>query len=122
MITREEFQGIVHEIAGKKDKRDRETLQVRWMTGGAWGGNCWGDRDPSSYQPDPQPEPEFEELDDILLRVVPNLSFLQYKKILKLIRYDTKMEHEYYGNYTTYGMKEIQIQDIWRALKDMNVV
>ncbi len=137
-MTREEFQKIVDGVTGgeyypperkKSDISNRKgyygptlKIKVEWMTGGAWGGNCWDDRDPSSYQPDPQPEPEFDFLDTILEQVAPSMGFIQYKKLMQKVKYDTRTEFEYYGNHTSYASKEILVEDVWEFLMERNLV
>ena len=95
-------------------------LRISWATGGASGGNCWGDE--ASYFSNSEDEPEFEELDKLLLLVAPSITFLQYKLISKLISTEETTEYEYYGNYTEYKTKEIKINDLWNALKEMKLV
>ena len=139
-MTREEFQKIVDEITGgtyypPKRKNTKQgisgakeyygptlKIKVEWMTGGAWGGNCWDDSDPSSYGPDPDPEPEMETLDAILEKVAPTIGFLQYKQLMQKVKRDTRTEHEYYGNHTSYASKEIIIEDIWEFLVEKDYV
>jgi len=139
-MTRDKFQKIVDEITGgeyypsqrKNKSRGIEgrsgyygpklKLKEEWMTGGAWGGNCWNDSDPSSYGPDPEKEPEFEQLDEILERVAPTIGFLQYKQLMQKVKYDTRTEREYYGNHTSYASKEISIDDIWDFLVEKGYV
>lgn len=139
-MTREEFQKIVDEITGgvyyppeRKNKsrgiQGRKgyygptlELTVTWMTGGAWGGNCWGESDPSSYCPEPEPEPELVDLDAILERVAPTIGFLQYKQLMQKVTYDTRTEYEYYGNHTSYASKTISIEDVWQFTVDKGYV
>jgi len=139
-MTRDEFQKIVDEITGgeyyppKRKNKNRGIegrsgyygpklkLKEEWMAGGAWGGNCWDDSDPSSYCPNPDKEPEFEVLDEILERVTPTIGFLQYKTLMQKVKYDTRTEYEYYGNHTSYGIKEILVEDIWVFLQEKGYV
>mgnify|MGYP003681964579 CR=1 FL=1 len=122
-MTRNEFQKLVNEIVlGSSTKATVNQLEITWMTGGAWGGNCWDDSDPGSYCPDPEPEPEFTDLDQILEKIAPNLTFLQYKRLMSKVQYDTSTNHEYYGNHTTYASRSIQIDDIWDFLEEWKLV
>jgi len=139
-MTRDEFQKIVDEITGgeyyppqrKNQSRGikgrsgyygpKLKLKVEWMTGGAWGGNCWDDSESSSYAPDPEKEPEFEQLDEILERVASTIGFLQYKTLMQKVQYDTSTAYEYYGNHTSYASKEISIDDIWDFLVEKGYV
>lgn len=129
-MTREEFQKIVDEITGgelypansKSYRGPTLKIKVEWMTGGAWGGNCWDDSDPSSYCPEPNPEPEMELLDQILEKVAPNIGFIQYKTLMQKVKRDTRTEFEYYGNHTSYATKEISIEDVWVFLQEKGYV
>ena len=139
-MTRDEFQEIVDEITGgeyyppqRKNKSKRIDgrngyygptlkLTVEWMTGGAWGGNCWNDREPSSYGPDPDPEPDLAVLDNILERVAPTIGFLQYKQLMQKVKRESRTEYEYYGNHTSYASKEISVEDIWEFLVEKGYV
>jgi hypothetical protein len=139
-MTREEFQKIVDEVTGgeyfppERKNKNRGTenrkgyygpttkIEVEWMTGGAWGGNCWDDSDPSSYSPAPDPEKELKDLDAILEKICPDISFMQYKVLMQKIKYNTRSVSEYYGNHTSYASKEILIEDIWNFLEERGLV
>lgn len=139
-MNREEFQKIVDEITrGEYYTPERKNpklatiskggyrgptikLKVEWMTGGAWGGNCWNDCTPDSYCPEPSAEPEMEELDQILQKTTPNISFLHYKQLLQKVKRDSRVEYEYYGNHTSYASKEIVIDAIWDFLQETGYV
>ena len=63
-----------------------------WSMGGSWA-DCWGNKGSVSGEP----ETEFVELDAILEKACPNISFLQYKNICnKIINSDTRSEGDYY--------------------------
>jgi len=131
-MTRKEFQEIVHELAGrlllsgygKKAKwADLEELSVKWSTGGQSGGNCWDTDDDIRHYPESgEPEPEFEDLDNLLLEVAPQLSFLHYKKLMRLFKINNYRDNDYYGNYTDYATKSIKIDDIWQFLIDHDLI
>jgi hypothetical protein len=132
-MNREEFQEIVDEIAGKEriysaklkwnDFRyqSRTILTVEWATGGYSGGNCWDDSDPQPYYTG-NVEQNLHDLDKILEKVCPTISFLQYKLLCENIKYGTRTEYEYYGNSTTYSTKSISVDDIWSFLVEKNLV
>lgn len=138
-MTREEFQKIVDEVTGgefypavRENKAKGivgqksffgPTIKIRkkWITGGDWGGNCWSD-ERTGYGPDPEQEPEFTELDVILEKIAPSISFIQYKLLMSKVVYDSHTEYEYYGNHTQYGIKEINIDDVWNFLKEKGYV
>lgn len=85
------------------------------------GGNCWGND--ANYPVDSEPEPAFELFDNILEKVCPNVTFLQYKKICnKVIKYDTRIQNEYYGNYYHYSIKKANYHELYHCLKEMKVI
>lgn len=123
-LTRVEFQNMIHDIAGRvhisggfgtKTKwEDRDVLEVKWVSGGVSGGNCWGDE---ANQPVyGEPMPEFDDLDNLLIEIVPDMGILHYKKLIQLITDDESCEYEYYGNSTIYAIKRIKVEDVWRFL------
>lgn len=96
------------------------SIYVEWKVGGKTGGNCWGD-DADEYVREEQ-EPFFKDLDNLLTKIVPKLSFIQYKDIEKLIRYHEYTEHEYYGNYNDFKRKYIVIQELYNYLKEIDQI
>ena len=61
-----------------KDKEKIVGCSIEWVVGGMTGGSYRGGE---LYSCSAEPEPEFEQLDTILEKVCPNVTFLQYKKI-----------------------------------------
>jgi hypothetical protein len=134
-----EFQEIVDKITGGKwhEPKRKSTkvnfeghhgyygptieLEARWVTGGECGGNCW-DQEFSSCSVSSEPEPEFLVLDEILTVISPGITFLQYKKLLAKVVYDIDTDHEYYGNYTDYGIKKLLVDDVWSFLEENGYV
>ena len=94
-----------------------------WVTGGRCGGSCWDDGEEDHHRPrSSDTEEPFTSLDNLLLKFCPNLSFIHYKKISeKLIQRYQHSDNEYYGNYTDYEFKYIQVKDLYNYLKDNNL-
>lgn len=88
---------------------------VEWRVGGLTGGSCWGD---DANQPvDADPEPDMEYLDSFLEKIAPNITFLQYKKLLReTVTYDTYSDNDYYGNYSNYSVKKITFDALYDSL------
>lgn len=83
-----------------------------WSMGGSWA-DCWGNKGSVPGGP----ETEFVELDSILEKVCPNISFLQYKNICnKIINSDTRSEGDYYGGSVTYGYKYFNVRSLYEVL------
>ena len=122
-MDRKEFQDIVNDVIGtiktgrgkKAVYTNRESLEVRWISGGMAGGNCWNDGGPYPVEVD-EPDDDFCELDEILERVCPNISYLHFRKLEKLVTFDNTTEYEYYGNYSVYTIKRLKIEDLWDFL------
>ena len=62
---------------------------------------------------------ELEALDKLLESSCPEITFLQYKKLLRLVKHDTRTENEYYGNSTNYATKTIALRDVYQFLKEL---
>jgi len=112
--------------AGKKlkDINLDDYILVKWVTGGQEGGNCWNN---NHYAIMPHEEPSFDELDVILEQAAPDLSYLHYRKLIysvtpKLIEYGSYTEHEYYGNYTVYGIKKVHLRTLWERLQGLGAI
>lgn len=88
-----------------------------WVIGGASGGNCWGDsptRGVTAEDPN-----EITDLDSFLEEVMPEVTFLQYKKIMALVEYQEFSVSEYYGNYNEYKVAYITFDKLAQALSDI---
>ena len=92
-----------------------------WRTGGMWGGNCWGDE--PRYSADSEPVPELDAIDEFLEEVCPDMTFFQYKKIMRdLVEQDSRTDYEYYGNNTNYGIKRIHYRALFDRLHEVGVI
>jgi hypothetical protein len=108
-----------------KDITLDDCIMTKWCSGGVGGGSCWSTDD--HYAISGEKEPEFHDLDRILDRVVPNITYLQYKKLLysvkpDLIEYDEWTESEYYGNSTQYTSKKVVLRRLWERLQGLGVI
>ncbi len=106
--------------------REKEVLnpieiQIEWDIGGARGGNCWGD-DACEYTSEEE-EPEFKELDTILQKIVPKITYLEHKKLSsEVIEEDSRTDREYYGNYTNSSIKKIKLRKLYDTLVEMKLI
>jgi hypothetical protein len=115
----EEFMKLVQKFCCVEDKPKRDSgsipaIKEYWCIGGVTGGNCWGGEANESVSA--HDEPEYGGLDDLLLEIAPNITFLQYKKILSCEERYEYTDHEYYGNYTEYRVKYISINALYNIL------
>jgi len=92
-------------------------IYMRWELGGYSGGSCWNDNEPTRYSG--EVKPNFEVLDIVLKELSPNITYLQYKDIEKLIQSDEKSEWEYYGNSTDWGIQFIILSELITLLKTL---
>ena len=90
-----------------------------WCMGGTWG-NCWG----NSGTVSPEPEPDgFPELDELLEKICPTITFLQYKGIYReIVSSDTSSDGDYYGGSTTHGFKYFNVEALYNALKSRDLI
>jgi hypothetical protein len=89
-----------------------------WCLGGSWR-NCWGD----SGQVNSEPQPEFVELDSILTKLCPNISFLQYKNIYnKCASIDEYGDSDYYGGSTSHARFVCHFPTLYRTLLENNLI
>ena len=94
----------------------RGTIRVTWQLGGETGHGLDGDQISKSLPA--EPEPEFEEFDNLLMKLCPTIGFLQYKMLCKdVVKKDTTNDCGYYGDKTVTGSKEAGLRDIYNWLQ-----
>jgi hypothetical protein len=119
-MKKEDFNTEYSWFLEKIGRVGQKSISIEWCSGGMEGGSCWGGESNRSVQSDP--EPEFEELDEILAKVWPEINFLKYKKLVRdLVRNDSRTSNDYYGNYTTYASKTIYLFNLFKSLKEMGL-
>lgn len=89
-----------------------------WSGGGTWG-NCWGEEGSISAD-----EPNnFDELDNLLQKICPNITYLQYKKIEKeCVDIEESYEHDYYGGTEQRNRWRCDMEKLYQLLKEMNFI
>lgn len=118
-MTYKEFEKLVNEVTRKipydyvEDSFvvDEGYIVQRHEVGGAQGGNCWGDE--AEYYQNTTSRSEFLPLDPILKEVSPDISYLKYREIESLIEEDSYTNSEYYGNYTEYEVRKLDILKLY---------
>lgn len=90
-------------------------IEVQWTTGGMSGGNCWGDD--ANYPIEGDPEPELEKFDSIIEHLFGGgINLSNYKKLCRsLIKTETGSYNEYYGNYTNWSKKYVNLEELYKA-------
>jgi len=112
-------QGIFKEPFGIPDFEKRMVVYQMWETGGISGGSCWENSNPQHYS-NSEPVPEWTALDEVLEILAPSLTFLQFRKISKLIHSTSESQWEYYGNQTDYGIKYIVLEELEKFCDGVN--
>jgi hypothetical protein len=139
-ITYEEFEELCREAIRDKEKaywlaeegnlnRYNPTVDLqyytegRWSTGGQGGGSCWDEGESHYYALEGEQEPKDEYLSLFLLKIVPELTYAQFVNLEKseFFEYSTEYQNEYYGNYTTYGIRKFNLRTLYDVLKQMSV-
>jgi hypothetical protein len=52
----------------------------------------------------------------------PDLSFLKAHKLMGLIKCDSYTDNEYYGNYFHYGVKYVDLRELYDAFVELGVL
>lgn len=103
------------------EKHGSYGLEDRWIVGGQSGGSCWDEGDSTYYALSTDDEPEPEVLDDILDMTMPDLTFREYRALVKTdaVQYTRDSQNEYYGNWTEYRVRTIHLDKLWQAFQDI---
>lgn len=99
-----------------------DVLYTSFETGGVQGGG-WRD-DSTTERYTKSYDAEFHALDSALEMICPEITFLQYKKLLRsdIIKTTEFTENEYYGNSTDYSVKYVETEKLFNYLKDNNLL
>lgn len=104
----------------KSDKAKDTLKSDTWCLGGT-SGSCYGN-DLSPVSAGPQPT-SFKEFDDLLEKVCPQISFLQYKKLYNhCVTTDTESHGDYYGGNVEYGFYICHLPKLYEMLVKMGIV
>ena len=100
------------------DGQQTPAIYIDWVTGGITGGSCWKGSEPHPQQP--EEKPNFDSLDDIIERFYPNITYIQFKKIEKLIKVTERDSRGYYGNYDEIRRNYIVLKELYETLRKIN--
>lgn len=102
----------------KTQKKGKYIYSESWSLVGECG-NCWGD----TWHVEAQEPKEFVRLDDFLIKVVPNMTFLQYKKVFNhCVDKIEWHEHDYYSEGTYETCWRCDMEKLYVMLKEMNLI
>lgn len=109
------------ELIGRPKASHSSRIQIRWVVGGKTGGSCYGDE--PDMRVSAEPEPPFQELDEILLKTSPSISFLVYQSMCRdLIEVINSEDGDYYGNSYSYVTKRVNLKKLFTYLQDRNLL
>lgn len=98
-----------------KEIKDSEYIKIEWTGENDTGYANWGDASPKDLEHNHSiigvDEPDFDDLDAILEFFYPDISYLKYKKLSKLIC----KEKSYYGKTITKSIKLIDVYDFLKS-------
>lgn len=89
----------------------------RYRTCETTGGSCWGGE--LHGETFGVPANWFQVLDMVLEKLSPEITYLQYKKIAKLIHSNDETEYEYYGNSTEWKVEYIILSELEKFLNEL---
>lgn len=112
----ENEQGIYKEPFGIPTHIKDYVIYMRVTTGGVSGGSYHSDSNPTPYVLRTVKN-DFRILDDVLAKLKPDITYLQYKKINSIKHTNSETEYEYYGNSTDYEITYIILSELIDLLK-----
>jgi hypothetical protein len=68
------------------------------------------------------PEPPWTHLEDLLGHFCPQITFLQFRQLERLIQHSDDGYSDYYGNSTKYALKVLPLEDLWRFLSEKKLL
>lgn len=107
-------QGIFKEPSNIDVNEKGLVIYQRYNIGGASGGNCWNDDEPTQYEGEDRPN--WDTLDLALKEICPEVTYLQYKDIEKLVKSNDYTDYQYYGNYDDYEIYWLSLEDLYNYL------
>lgn len=111
-----QFDQYTYQNKGKTALNKKDNPVIFWIENcsGAEGGN-WRGGKPKGYTHNIGFN--YKELKDFLRVYYPNLTLTKYWEIEKLIQTDEYTEYEYYGNYSDYIIKYIELKKLYELLE-----
>jgi hypothetical protein len=111
-------QGIFTQPFGIPVHIKEPVIYCRYESGGVSGGSCWDSSNPQSYTRD-APKDKMKVLDLVLKAVKPDITFLQFREIEKMIHTNSETEYEYYGNSTEFEIEYIVLSELYAFLEGL---
>lgn len=90
---------------------------LAFETGGSNGAGCWGG-EARSYSTSTEGADEFTALDQFLEVNFPNIPFLAYRKLVRLMEKFEYRDSDPYDNSTSYQVRALSFDELWSVLDD----
>lgn len=114
-----EDQGVFFQPWGIPTSIKEHVIYQRFLTGGMTGGSYHENSFLHSFTND-ESKPPFRVLDLVLKELKPELTYLQYKDVERLIRTSDYSDREdYYGNCSDYDITYIVLSDLYKYLESI---
>jgi hypothetical protein len=113
-----EAEGFADKIGVESLSSDGCFRSARWSNGGTW---CSYTGDKGTISPDSSPD--FTKLDDILKKIAPNISYLDYKKICRdSVEIESSSSNDYYGGTEYYLNHKCDFNKLYNSLKELGYI
>ena len=98
---------------------DGKVFSDEWSLGGTWG-DCWGGS--GTISPEEQPK-SFGLFDNLLEKVCPNITYLQYKKAHEAcVSIEQRESCDYYGGVENKARYALDVKKCYDMLRDMELI
>lgn len=126
MITAEDIKELdIWTVEGKTQtlEPDRDAIKREVCVGGSEGGSCWNDAPSVGYRTGADiNDATYDDLDNILEKFAPQVTFLQYKKLVKELSSPTDTRaggySDFYGNGTDMETQYIFLDDLAKYINE----
>lgn len=113
-MTREEFTNACIDAGGWSHSNK---FEVEWTMGGTYA-NYLGDISAAS----PEPEPEFDSLETFLENNFPEMTFMQFRSVMRSVEKGDTEHADYYGGSTSEGYKRISFDQLATSLETLGLL
>jgi hypothetical protein len=123
-VKKEQYPDFSEEILrhyschNSKQASVEDFIYVSYSPGGVSGGSYHKNSDPQPYTND-DPIPEFDDFYELLMKINSKFSYLEVKKLEKLITRFEHEEREYYGNKTDYIIRYVNVNDLYNCITSL---
>lgn len=125
VIAKPESKVFVDEYANATETDYWSKVGRQVLRSGSWclGGTC-NSYDGHTSRVDAEPQPTtFEELDELLMKLCPNITFLQYKHIFsKAVTTMTHEDRDYYGGCKQFAQFQCDLDVLYEKLREFNLI